>query len=928
MHGEWIRKPGGDAAVVFVHGILSSGETCWRNDNGAFWPELLKNQTAADGWGIYVYSYETGIFSGTYSLNDAVDDLKERFLTLDKIADCRRIVFVCHSMGGIVVRKFLVERVNDLLDRDIEIGLFLVASPSLGSSYANWLSPLAKVLGHSQADALRFSQHNAWLNGLDKEFQNLKESGRLKLTGKELVEDKFVVLSGLWRRQVVEPFAGARYFGEPYKVPGSDHFSIAKPADAQAVQHRLLRAFLENLAGSLEPSSPVPVVSGPCMAADSPPAGKRVFISYRHTKPDEELALTLEQTFLGDGCQVFVDRRMKVGTEWAAEIDRQLRAADFFVVLLSAESIRSDMVRQEILLAHELKQSGKLRILPIRVGFTGALPYDLGGYLNPLQYALWEGKHSTSSIAEALRVAIQQAVELPIEGHANDEADTRNQIVALHDATEQRGVPLPQVDPRVLELAMERGTMHLDSPFYLRRSTDDEMDRQLRRKGTTVIVKGARQMGKSSLLVRAAVQAKSQGKRVCTVDFQALDEARLATLDSLVLYLMNRLVRDLKTPHKAADYWDENLGAKDCATDFIEDAVLGDQEPAVILFLDEADRIFQYPYRNDFFGLLRYWTNLRADKPCWDRLSLVIAHSTDPVLWIDDINQSPFNVGHPIRLADFDRDQLADLGRRYGLELPEARLNDLHTLLGGHPYLSRQALYVSATTGWDELQRTATRSDGPFGDHLRRLVGVIGQREVLRRAVLQILQGKPCDDEQAFQRLYAAGLAVGDPATRHISAAACTKTTSGTIYERSGITRRQRLLPGRRHAQGGYSQLCGTSGRPGAVRQHNRRRVLLHPDPAPDGQVQPDDAHRRPVARRGPSRGGGGPDRHRWARPVDYRRTVVLRSRQSLAARTSYRFPTGGLVEGPRPAASVAAADEFFRGRHPGPCGRQGIHFR
>ena len=247
MRGVWIRKPIGDAAVVFVHGILSSGESCWRHGNGAYWPELLKNEAAVNDWGIYAYSYETGVFSGAYNLNDVVDDLKERFLNLDGIADYRRVVFVCHSMGGIVVRKFLVERVNDLLDRNIEAGLFLVASPSLGSAYANWLSPLAKFMGHGQADALRFSQNNTWLNGLDKEFLNLKESGRLNLTGKELVEDKFVVLPKFLRKQVVEPFAGARYFGEPYKVPGSDHFSIAKPAGAEADQHRLLLAFIEKI---------------------------------------------------------------------------------------------------------------------------------------------------------------------------------------------------------------------------------------------------------------------------------------------------------------------------------------------------------------------------------------------------------------------------------------------------------------------------------------------------------------------------------------------------------------------------------------------------------------------------------------------------------------------------------------------------------
>ena len=35
MKGNWIRRPQAEASAVFVHGILSSGETCWRQDNGS-----------------------------------------------------------------------------------------------------------------------------------------------------------------------------------------------------------------------------------------------------------------------------------------------------------------------------------------------------------------------------------------------------------------------------------------------------------------------------------------------------------------------------------------------------------------------------------------------------------------------------------------------------------------------------------------------------------------------------------------------------------------------------------------------------------------------------------------------------------------------------------------------------------------------------
>ena len=257
MQGEWIRKPQGEASAIFVHGILSSGETSWRNENGSYWPELLKNEPELAPLGIYVFTYQTGIFSGSYRIGDIVDALKEH-MRLDGVLKCNRLIFVCHSMGGIVVRKFIVERAAELIGAGKEIDLYLVASPSLGATYADWLSPIAQLFGHAQADALRFVRNNDWLKDLDKEFVNLKEGRTLKIKGKELIEDKFVVLPKLFGRQVVEPFSGAKYFGEQFKVPASDHFSIAKPGDKNAMQHRLLRQFILENALSSGPKPPEP----------------------------------------------------------------------------------------------------------------------------------------------------------------------------------------------------------------------------------------------------------------------------------------------------------------------------------------------------------------------------------------------------------------------------------------------------------------------------------------------------------------------------------------------------------------------------------------------------------------------------------------------------------------------------------------------
>jgi AAA domain-containing protein len=71
------------------------------------------------------------------------------------------------------------------------------------------------------------------------------------------------------------------------------------------------------------------------------------------------------------------------------------------------------------------------------------------------------------------------------------------------------------------------------------------------------------------------------------------------------------------------------------------------------------------PYE-DFFGTLRAWTNRRATHPPWAKLNLVIAHSTEPGLWIRDLNQSPFNVGFRFALRDLSPAQVHDLNGRYG----------------------------------------------------------------------------------------------------------------------------------------------------------------------------------------------------------------------------------------------------------------------
>src|SRR6266700_59415 len=157
MKGQWVRRPQNGCVVVFVHGLFSTSVSAWRSKT-AYWPDLVSDEPALAEYGIYLFGYETALASGNYSLADASDALNE-YLKLDGFGELRQINFVAHSMGGIIARHFIVSRRELFIEKHVSVGLLLVASPSLGSDYANLLSNLG-IIHNVQVDSLRFAQDN------------------------------------------------------------------------------------------------------------------------------------------------------------------------------------------------------------------------------------------------------------------------------------------------------------------------------------------------------------------------------------------------------------------------------------------------------------------------------------------------------------------------------------------------------------------------------------------------------------------------------------------------------------------------------------------------------------------------------------------------------------------------------------------------
>ncbi len=280
------------------------------------------------------------------------------------------------------------------------------------------------------------------------------------------------------------------------------------------------------------------------------------------------------------------------------------------------------------------------------------------------------------------------------------------------------------------------------------------------------MIMGPEQSGKSSLLARIHALSKQKGQRSVYLNFQNLDEPQLLSLGALLQTLARRIARALQTPLKPADIWDsELLGEKGSFAEFMARAVLDGSSSPLVLILDEVDRLFDRPYRGDFFAAVRGWHHNRVMEKSWENLHIVLGHATDPALWIENLNESPFNVGDRLRLSDFNSDQVADLNDRHGKPLRSLEeIAGLMEFVGGHPYLVRQALYVLAAERWSlrRLREEADRDTGPFGDHLRGHLWALVRDDQLRAAVTRIARGEGCSDEQVFRRLLYLGLIQGE----------------------------------------------------------------------------------------------------------------------------------------------------------------------
>ncbi len=236
------------------------------------------------------------------------------------------------------------------------------------------------------------------------------------------------------------------------------------------------------------------------------------------------------------------------------------------------------------------------------------------------------------------------------------------------------------------------GTLRRDAACYVVRQADHDLHDGLKQ-GRFCYVLTARQMGKSSLMVRTAARLREEGCGVVILDLTAIGQNLSA--EQWYRGLLGQMGFQLELEDELIEFWRGNkeIGALQRWMRAIREAVLPRYPGPVVIFVDEIDAVRSLPFSTDeFFAAIREFYNRRTEDEELERLTFCLLGVASPSDLIRDTRTTPFNIGQRIELHDFTEDEAVALAQ--GLNCKEkdapALLKRIHYWASGHPYLTQR----------------------------------------------------------------------------------------------------------------------------------------------------------------------------------------------------------------------------------------------
>ncbi len=252
--------------------------------------------------------------------------------------------------------------------------------------------------------------------------------------------------------------------------------------------------------------------------------------------------------------------------------------------------------------------------------------------------------------------------------------------------------------------------------------------------------------------------------------------------------IIGRLKSSLRIQIQHPDWWleREDIPPLQRFVEFIETVLLVEISQPIVLFFDEIDNVLTFDFKDDFFALIRAFSEQRTEQPEYKRLTFALVGAASPSDLIQDKNRTPFNIGRAINLEGFQLQEVHPLipGLAGQVKNPEAALAALRVGLswtGGQPFLTQKLCQliressVQITAGNEEelieqLVRTHILENWEAQDdpvHLKtirnRLLAGGDQRAGRQLGLCQLIlqQGEiPADDSPEQTELRLTGLVV------------------------------------------------------------------------------------------------------------------------------------------------------------------------
>ena len=231
--------------IVFVHGIHGNRET-WRASNGAYWPQLIQSDPHFEKSDVVVAEYPTPTIDGQLSTVQ-LSEILWKELERQNVWEHSEIVFIAHSLGGILTEEMLLNHPDDAAHVPFIVSY---ATPHEGSFVAN----LAKLYDHDPLlTDLRDGNDNNFLMDLEQKWRSTQAVARIHrycaFEGLDTVAGAGVGRYLGAHTRVVNYYSatyGCDVDAPPQKIP-ADHIDIVRPASRSADAYTFFaRIYREN----------------------------------------------------------------------------------------------------------------------------------------------------------------------------------------------------------------------------------------------------------------------------------------------------------------------------------------------------------------------------------------------------------------------------------------------------------------------------------------------------------------------------------------------------------------------------------------------------------------------------------------------------------------------------------------------------------